>query len=223
MPSVLREGWLTRAEVTLTPSLRIRRRAPWASIRGHHGMDPQAAPGGAGDAPDVVVVRRHDAVVATNCSFDHGNVDDVGVGRFASEHADVACLVLTQGLDAAHGQQPDEARLAGAASPGLGEGRRWHDRRHSFGEEPGVDGPHPAVVPLAGHQCASVVGDTGHLTQTAGSTALWGHGSGGPAQQPTRRRARPPRAAHARAPTPRSLDDRLPGAAGERLCRPARR
>ncbi|MGH9113669.1 MAG: hypothetical protein ACRDZN_15435, partial [Acidimicrobiales bacterium] len=41
----------------------------------------------------------------------------VVVGGLAGEHTDCACLFLAHRFDVAHGQQPRQARLSGAAAP----------------------------------------------------------------------------------------------------------
>ena len=102
-------------------------------------LDPQADAGGLGEVADVDVVGRHDGVVATDGALDHGDIDDVVVGGFAREDADVSRLLLAHRIHLAEDQQPRQARLTRTASPCLGEHGDRDNRGHLLGQEAGVE------------------------------------------------------------------------------------
>src|SRR5271165_7124035 len=70
--------------------------------------------------------------------------------RPASQDPDCASLRLAHRLDVTQREEADQARLARATPPRLGEHRGWDDRRDLFGEEPGMQDPGPPVVALRG-------------------------------------------------------------------------
>ena len=117
---------------------------------------------GVGDATDVDLVGGDDGVVAADCSLDDREVHDVVVAGLARERANLAGLLLSHGFHVTERQQSCEAGLPCATAPGLREHRGRHRWDDFFGEQPGVQRPHAAVVPFRGDERARVVGDSAH-------------------------------------------------------------
>lgn len=126
------------------------------------GFDAKAFASGLSDLPDVIGVRGHHGVSASERTFDDRDIHDVVVSRATREGPDVSGLVLTQLLDIACSQRPRETCLTGAAAPRLGQDRRGNDRNDLLREEAGMKGPHPPVIALRRDQRAGVVGDPAH-------------------------------------------------------------
>jgi hypothetical protein len=93
----------------------------------------------------------------------HRHIHDIVVAYSTDQDAYLPSLIFSHLLDIAHRQEPGDIGLPSTTSPCFGEDRRRYDRRYFFGQQSGMQCPHPPVIAFGGDQRPRVVGDTGHL------------------------------------------------------------
>src|ERR1700722_18445230 len=117
---------------------------------------------GRGDGRQVAFVGADYEVAAPEGAFDDAGVDDVGGAGAPGEGSGGPGPAVIENFDLASGQQPGELRLAGHASPALGDDRGW-DGRHEAAQQQGtMAGPHRPLTALGGIQRPGVIGDPRH-------------------------------------------------------------
>ena len=110
----------------------------------------------------VAFVGADDEVAATEGPFDDAGVDDVGGPGPPGKSSGCLGPGVIESFDFASGQQPGKLRLAGRASPALGNNRGgdgWHDAAQQQGT---MASPHQALTPFGGDQRPGVIGDSRH-------------------------------------------------------------
>ncbi len=115
------------------------------------------------DLSDVTRVRcDNHCVISTDGTFDNGDIDDIVMVGFAGQLPDVPGLVRAHRIDVAASEHASQAGVAGTASPTFGHDGGGDSRYDLLGEESNVQRPHTAIVAVAGHESARVVGNPGH-------------------------------------------------------------
>ena len=131
----------------------------------------EVAADGRGDGREVAFVGADYKVAAPEGAFDDAGVNDVGGASAPGEGSGGPGPAVIENFDLASGQQPGKVRLAGRASPALGNDRGGDSQRETAEQQGTMAGPHRPLTALGGNQRPGVVRDP--VTPTAEVPAGW--------------------------------------------------
>jgi hypothetical protein len=104
----------------------------------------------------------NDIVASSDGTFRHCDVDDVVMARSACQLAHPASLISAHRVYVAARQEASQAGLARTTPPRFSQYWRRDARHHLFSQEPDMQCPHPAIVPLGCNERPRVVRDARH-------------------------------------------------------------